>query len=220
MSPSPGIQGVIFDMDGVLTDSEPLINAAAIAMFREKGLEVQPRDFLPFVGAGEDRYIGGVAETYRFPLDLPAAKRRTYEIYLELVPARLTAFPGAVELVRTCRKAPLSAAVASSADRIKVAANLNKIGLPPETWDALVVGEDVKSKKPAPEIFLHAARRLDLPPANCVVIEDAVNGVQAAKAAGMRCVAVAHTFPAAQLATADLVRTKIQLVSLADLTGR
>ena len=80
MSEQPGIRGVIFDMDGVLTDSEPLINAAAIAMFKEKGLVVQPRDFLPFVGAGENRYIGGVAEQYRFPLDLPAAKRRTYEI--------------------------------------------------------------------------------------------------------------------------------------------
>jgi beta-phosphoglucomutase len=69
------IRAVIFDMDGVLVDSEPLINAAAIAMFREKGLSVQPDDFLPFVGAGEDRYLGGVAEHYSFPLDVPAAKQ-------------------------------------------------------------------------------------------------------------------------------------------------
>ncbi len=64
-TPGP-IRAVIFDMDGVLTDSEPLINAAAIAMFREKGLEVRPEDFLPFVGAGEDRYLGGVAEKSPF----------------------------------------------------------------------------------------------------------------------------------------------------------
>ena len=55
------IRAVIFDMDGVLTDSEPLINVAAIAMFRERGLQARPEDFLPFVGTGEDRYIGGVA---------------------------------------------------------------------------------------------------------------------------------------------------------------
>ena len=67
------IRAVIFDMDGVLVDSEPLINAAAIAMFKEKGLSVQPDDFLPFVGAGEDRYIGGVAEHYGFPLYVAAA---------------------------------------------------------------------------------------------------------------------------------------------------
>ena len=74
------IRAVIFDMDGVLTDSEPLINEAAVAMFRELGLRVRPEDFVPFVGTGEDRYLGGVAEQYQFELDLPAAKRRTYEI--------------------------------------------------------------------------------------------------------------------------------------------
>ncbi len=89
------IRAVIFDIDGVLVDSEPLINEAAIRMFKEKGLTVQPEDFEPFVGAGEERYIGGVAEKYHFPLDLTAAKQRTYEIYLELAPAKLKAFPGA-----------------------------------------------------------------------------------------------------------------------------
>src|SRR5512137_1411580 len=136
------IQAVIFDMDGVLTDSEPLINAAAVAMFKEQGLVVQPADFLPFVGAGEDRYIGGVAEKYGFPLDLPAAKRRTYEIYLDLVPRRLHAFAGAVSLVEACRSARLKVAVASSADLIKIEANLRQINLPPERWDALVSAED------------------------------------------------------------------------------
>jgi beta-phosphoglucomutase len=219
MSKQTDIRGVIFDMDGVLTDSEPLINAAAIAMFREKGLQVQPDDFLPFVGAGEDRYIGGVAEKHQFPLDLPAAKRRTYEIYLGLVPVRLKAFPGAVELVRACQQAGLRVAVASSADEVKIVANLRQIGLPPETWAGVVTGDDVGPKKPAPDIFLAAATRLGLAPAQCVVVEDAVNGVQAAKAAGMRCVAVAQTFPAAQLQRADVVRPSIAAVSVIDLTG-
>jgi len=206
-------------MDGVLTDSEPLINAAAVAMFREKGLNVQPEDFIPFVGTGEDRYIGGVAEKYRFPLDLPAAKKRTYEIYLDLVPQRLGAFPGAQSLVRRCRQAGLKVAVASSADFIKIEANLRKIGLPPAEWNAIVSAEDVTHKKPAPDIFLAAARKLGVPPHRCVVIEDAVNGVQAAKAAGMRCVAVAHTFPAEKLAAADSVRPALAEVSLKDLGG-
>jgi len=204
-------------MDGVLTDSEPLINAAAVAMFREKGLNVQPEDFIPFVGTGEDRYIGGVAEKYGFPLDLPAAKKRTYEIYLELVPQRLVAFPGAQTCVRRCREAGLKVAVASSADLIKIEANLRKIGLPPREWNAVVSAEDVTHKKPAPDIFLAAAGKLGVPPDRCVVIEDAVNGVQAAKAAGMRCVAVAHTFPAEKLAAADLVRRALAEVSLKDL---
>jgi len=213
------IRAAVFDMDGVLTDSEPLINAAAIAMFFEKGLRVQPEDFLPFVGTGEDRYIGGVAELYQFPLDLAAAKRRTYEIYLKLVPTRLEVFPGAEALVRSCRNEGLRTAVASSADRVKVLANLRKIGLPFESWDGVVSGEDVLAKKPAPDIFLKAAEKLGLFPNECVVIEDAVNGIEAALSAGMRCVAVAQSFPIALLKRADLVRARIAHVSVQDLLG-
>jgi beta-phosphoglucomutase len=192
---SPEIRAVIFDMDGVLVNSEPLLTTAAIAMFKEKGLVVQPEDFLPFVGAGEDRYIGGVAEKYHFPLDLPMAKQKTYEIYLDLVPTQLEAFPGARALVRACRQARLLVAVASGTDKVKAMANLRKIGLPEESWDAVVTGNDVKYNKPAPDIFLSAAGRLGVAPGACAVVEDSVNGIRAAKAAGMRCVAVAQTFP-------------------------
>ncbi|MBE0542239.1 MAG: HAD-IA family hydrolase [Verrucomicrobia bacterium] len=211
------MKAIIFDMDGVLTDSEPLINAAAVAMFRERGLVVPPEDFLPFVGTGENRYIEGVAEKHHFPLDLAQAKKRTYEIYLELVPHQLRAFPGATDLVRDCQRAGLKIAVASSADRIKIEANLRQIGLPPEAWDTIVSAEDATHKKPAPDLFLAAARKLGLTPTECVVIEDAVNGIQAAKAAGMRCVAVAQTFSADQLGAADLVRPDIARVTLPDL---
>jgi HAD superfamily hydrolase (TIGR01509 family) len=198
------IQAVIFDMDGVLTDSEPLINAAAIEMFREKGLVVRPEDFIPFVGTGENRYIGGVAEKYGFPLDVSAAKK---------------AFPGAQPVVAACRLAGLKTAVASSADRIKIEANLCKIGLPPESWDAIVTGDDVARTKPNPDIFLAAARLLRLTPRDCTVVEDAPNGIQAAKAAGMRCVAVGQTFPAEKLTAADLLRLTLTEVTIADLTG-
>jgi HAD superfamily hydrolase (TIGR01509 family) len=212
-------KAVIFDMDGVLTDSEPLINAAAVKMFQELGLAVRPEDFYPFVGTGENRYLGGVAERYGFAIDIVAAKRRTYEIYLGLVPRQLEAFPGAVDLVRACGEAGLAIAVASSADRIKIDANLHKIGLSPERWQAIVTGDDVEHKKPAPDIFLTAARALRLGPEACVVVEDAVNGIEAAKAAGMRCVAVAQTFPAQQLTQADLVRSDMHALCLADLLG-
>ena len=214
---SPEIRAVIFDLDGVLADSEPLLTTAAIAMFKERGLIVQPEDFLPFVGAGEDRYIGGVAEKYDFPLDLPLAKRKTYEIYLGLVPSRLEAFPGARALVSACRQAGLLVAVASGTDKVKAMANLQKIGLPEEAWDTVVTGEQVEHNKPAPDIFLSAARKLGMAPAACAVLEDSFNGIRAAKAAGMRCVAVAQTFPASRLQEADVVRNSVADVQLEDL---
>jgi HAD superfamily hydrolase (TIGR01509 family) len=189
-------------------------------MFREQGLAVQPEDFIPFVGAGEIRYIGGVAEKYGFPLDISAAKARTYQIYLDLVPQCLRAFPGARELVVACRGAGLKTAVASSADPVKIEANLRRIDLAPETWDAVVTAFDVERRKPFPDIFLAAARMLGHAADECVVVEDAVNGIEAAQAAGMRCIAVAQTFAAGKLSGADLARNTIADITLSDLESR
>ncbi len=210
------MQAAIFDMDGVLTDSEPIINAAAIAMFAERGVTVKPEDFHPFVGAGENRYIGGVAELYGVVADIDEMKARTYEIYLEMVPRLLQPFPGAVELVRTCRAAGMKIAVASSADYVKVAANLDHIGLPPAGFDAVITAEKVTHKKPAPDIFLAAARELGVSPAACVVVEDAINGIEAALAAGMPCIAVAQSFPIEQLHRATLARPAIGAITIDD----
>ncbi|MGA7496023.1 MAG: HAD-IA family hydrolase, partial [Isosphaeraceae bacterium] len=193
------IAGVIFDMDGVLVESEPFIAEAAVRMFAEKGVAVRPEDFRPFIGMGEDRFLGGVAEARGMVLDLPRDKVRTYEIYLELIRGRLEPLPGVAEFIGRCRSLGLRLAVASSADRMKVEGNLRQLGLPSGTFDAVVVGEDVVRKKPAPDIFEKAARRLGLEPSSCLVIEDAVAGVAAAKAAGSRCLGLTTSFTAEQL---------------------
>jgi HAD superfamily hydrolase (TIGR01509 family) len=213
------VKAIIFDMDGVLTDSEPLIAEAAIRMFEEKGHTVRADDFHPFVGAGENRYIGGVAEKHGIPLDIPSAKQRMYEIYLGLAPGRLKSFPGAVELVRHCRTTGFAVAVASSADRIKVEANLRLIALPTPGWNAVIAAEDVARPKPEPDIFLAAAARMGVRPDECVVVEDAPNGIRAARAAGMTCFAVAHTFPPDRLREAHRVFRSISGISVADLVA-
>ena len=195
--------GVIFDMDGVLLDSEPFICKAACMMFAEHGLTVQPEDFIPFVGAGENRYLGGVAEKYAFPFDVERDKARTYEIYARIVKGRLEPLPGAHDFVARCRSRRLKLALATSADEVKMQVNLREIGLPPETFDALVNGLEVEKKKPDPEIFLAAARKLAVPIARCLVVEDSVNGVAAAKAAGAPCLALLTSFTREKLTGAD-----------------
>lgn len=199
------IRGVIFDMDGVLVESEPFIAEAAIRMFAEKGVAVRPEEFRPFVGMGEDRFLGGVAEARGVSLDLARDKAHTYDLYLELIRGRLHPLPGAREFVAECRRRGLSVAVASSADAVKVEGNLREIGLHASSFDAVVNGGEVGRKKPAPDIFLEAARRIGLDPANCLVVEDAVAGVAAAKTAGSRCLAVTSTFAPEQLAAADWI---------------
>ena len=209
--------GVIFDMDGVLVDSEPFICKAAMMMFAEKGLTVKPEDFLPFVGAGENRYVGGVAEKYGFPINIEQDKKRTYDIYLEIIKGQLKPLPGVREFIAQCREMGIKIAVASSADLRKVRGNLTEIGLPLETFDAVVTGEDVVNKKPAPDIFIVAAKKIGLDPKTCLVVEDAVNGVQAAKAAGARCLGLMRSFNAYQLAGADWLAANLAGVPAAVL---
>src|SRR3954452_10783938 len=189
-------------MDGVLVRSEPILAEASIRMFAEKGYTVGRDEFRPFIGTGEDRFIGGVAEARGIPLEPARDKARTYAIYLDLIKGHLTALPGVRDFVARCRAHGLALAVASSADAIKVEGNLGEIGLPAATFDVVVNGSQVAKKKPAPDIFLEACRRLSLDPSACLVIEEALSGVAAPKAAGCRCLAVTTSFPADKLASA------------------
>jgi len=210
------IAGVIFDMDGVLVESEPFIAEAAVRMFAEKRVAVRSEDFRPFIGMGEDRFLGGVAEARGVVLEMPRDKVRTYEIYLELIQGRLQPLPGVAEFIGRCRSLGLRLAVASSADRMKVEGNLRALGLPSGTFDAVVVGEDIILKKPAPDIFLEAARRLGLEPGACLVIEDAVAGVRAARAAGSRCLGITTSFEADRLMAEGANWTAANLASASD----
>ncbi len=197
------IQGVIFDMDGVLVDSEPFICKAACMMFAERGVAVEPEDFEPFVGMGENRYIGGVAEKYAHEVDILQVKKRTYDIYLEIIKGELEPLPGVFDFIGLCKAREFKLAVASSADLRKVEGNLEEIGLPLDSFDAVITGDDVENKKPAPDIFLLAAERIGLSAADCLVVEDAVSGVEAAKAAGAQCLGITSSFTEEQLKGAD-----------------
>ena len=192
------IEGVILDMDGVLCDSEEFMCEAAMRMFAETyGRTVKPEDFTPFIGAGENRYLGGVAEKYGIDWNQERDKARAYAIYLEIIRGRLDPLPGARKFVAACREKGVKLAVATSADRIKMDGNLEEIRLPAESFDVCVTGTDIEHKKPHPEIFLMAAERLGLLPTACLVVEDAPNGIRAAKAAGAVCLALTTSFPAA-----------------------
>lgn len=196
-------KGVIFDMDGVLLDSEPFIIKAAMRMFAERGLGVQPEDFHPFTGTGESRFLGGVAEKYNFDFDVERDKTRTYDIYLDIIKGNLQPLAGTGEFIKLCRDKGKKIAVASSADMRKVRGNLEQIQIAPETFDIIVVGDDVENKKPSPDIFILAAEKIGLPSCQCLVVEDAINGVEAAKAAGAKCLAITSSFNAEQLRDAD-----------------
>ena len=208
-------RGIVFDLDGVLCDSEPFICEAAVRMFAENhNTRVEPDDFLPFVGTGEDRFIGGVAEKYGVALDPAADKRRTYDIYLEIIQGRLQPLAGAVDFIAAARRRGQKLAVATSADRVKMNGNLRQIGLPAETFDVCIDGTQVTHKKPAPDIFLLAIERLELRPAECLVVEDAPNGIQAGRAAGARCLGLTTSFTSDKLLAAGADWTAADLAQV------
>jgi HAD superfamily hydrolase (TIGR01509 family) len=199
------IQAVLLDMDGVVIDSEEFICRAAVKMFGEHGVTVSPADFEPFVGMGEDRYLGGVAEAHGVTIDPVKDKARTYEIYAQIIEGELKPLPGVREFLAAVKDRGLKVALATSADEVKVEASLREIGLVESEFDATVHGLDVARKKPFPDIYLRAAILLGVPPTSCLVVEDSVSGVKAAEAAGARCLALTTSFDAESLGAADWI---------------
>ncbi len=214
------IQAVIFDMDGVLVDSEFAMRTAAILALKEWGVSAEHEDFIPFTGAGEDRFVGGVAELHGVPY-VVEMKHRAYAIYLEICNDTIHRFPEIPETVERLSAMGLKIAIASAADAIKVNANIGAAGINPMYLGALVTGDDVQKKKPDPAAFLLAAEKLGVEPQYCVVIEDAVNGIKAAVNAGMKSVGIPSSFAPEELlaAGADAIADETRLLPglLADL---
>ena len=191
---------VLFDMDGVLVDSEELIAHAVMTMFKECYHFDMPRDaFYPYVGGGENRFIGCPAAEHGLAIDIDFAKAHTYALYDKLAEQYITVFPGAPEYVRACRELGLKVALASAADYEKVLVNLRILGISADFFDAVVTGSEVERKKPFPDIYLKAASKLGVDPRRCLVVEDAVNGIIAGRAAGARCLGITTSFPEAKL---------------------
>jgi beta-phosphoglucomutase len=199
------LRAVLLDMDGVLVDTEELTFRAAQQMFKEHGIHVIWEDFRPYIGTGENSYLGNVARKYAYASDIPKDKERMYTIFGDLAKGRLKALPGVAGFITECRHRGLKLALATSADYVKMMINLKETGLDPENFDVLVNGQDIVHKKPDPEIYLKTASILGVKPDECLVVEDAVNGIEAAKAAGMKCLAVTNSFSRNELKMADWI---------------
>lgn len=191
---NPHLKAVIFDMDGVLVFSEPLLAEASMKIFADRGYTVNREDFKPFTGMGEARFMGGVAERHGIPFDPVADKDLLYKVFLEMMQGRLEPLPGVPDFIRRCKQNGLKVALASSADDVKVFPILKHIGIDPSEFDAIVTGSMVSRKKPAPDVFLEAVRQLQLPAASCLVVEDAVAGIEAALATGCRAMGITTAF--------------------------
>ncbi len=179
---------VIFDLDGVLADSEPVHLAAEQAMLAEYGFELSKAAKQPFVGRSNAEIMQGLKDLFGMSVSIEELAESKAKYQRQLI-AELAGFPATTELVHRLIDAGIRVAVASGSTRENIAASLEAVGLAPYL-PVRVAAEEVAHGKPAPDVFLEAATRLDVHPQSCVVVEDAVPGLTAALAAGMGCVAI------------------------------
>jgi HAD superfamily hydrolase (TIGR01509 family) len=202
---TPG--AILFDMDGTIVDSEP-------AWFELQREFVAARGGVWTAAHGEQCAGGGLVNALRimersfgFPIDIERDRAWMVDAFVARID-RLVVKPGLFELLDAARARGIACALASSSTRQLVGATLDQFDLAPR-FGAVVTGECVTHPKPAPDIFLEAASRLGAAPADCVVIEDAMAGVRAARAAKMRVVAVPERDAAAFAPWADAVVTDL-----------
>jgi HAD superfamily hydrolase (TIGR01509 family) len=205
----PDGRGVIFDLDGVLINSEPLHCQAFQQILGAYGVSLTDRDYFTSYIVYSDREVLERLLPDRQALDAAvAAKERRY---WELVEAGVPPFPDGLALLRKTNGWRVGLATGSIRREAELA--LRSLGVR-DRFEVIVAREDCRKGKPDPEPFLRAAQGLHLPPRQCVVVEDTPGGVQAAKAAGMIALAVTHSCSRSKLMGADLVVDDLGTVDL------
>ncbi|MFH2020378.1 MAG: HAD family phosphatase [archaeon] len=197
------IKCVIFDLDGVIVDSEEFHFLAWKEFLRMHGKKIDK---------DEQKHLFGITNFEIFKILIPEADPGRYleldeekeSLYRDFAAGHLKALPGAVELIMSLKKEGIKLAIGSSGNPVNIRFNLEKLGVL-DYFDAIVSSHDVKKGKPNPEVFLIATKKLGTLPKHCVVIEDSYHGIVAARSAGMKVIGVMTTHEAAKLKDADMI---------------
>jgi HAD superfamily hydrolase (TIGR01509 family) len=195
MSAGNGLRAAVFDLDGLLIDSEPLWRAAEMEVFGALGVPLTESLCRETTGLRIDETVAYWQR--RFPWEGPGPQQVAEGVVgrlLVLIRQRGEARPGVAHALSWCREHGLGLALASSSERLIIHAALARLGLE-DTFAEVHSGEDEPHGKPHPGIYLTVARRLGLAPRQCLAIEDSLNGVLAAKSARMPCIAVPDPYP-------------------------
>ncbi len=215
-NPPTSVRAVIWDMDGVIADTAQQHFLSWQAAFEKRGIKFTEDDFRHHFGQRNDTIIRSIIGEGVAPADIEAIAEDKEDYFRRNIVNNLKPFPGVIRLLKILKANTILAAVASSAPLENVCLILSQLKIT-DYFQAIVYGQEVPRGKPSPDVFLLAAQKLSALPANCIVVEDAVAGVAAAKSAGMRCIAVTNTHPALKLSLADLVVDSLEEVSLEDI---
>jgi HAD superfamily hydrolase (TIGR01509 family) len=209
------ISAVIFDLDGVLIDSEPLHCMADNQLLKDLGIDTPENYFDRFTGWTDSAMWGAIKTDYMITKSIDELKVLQVPIKLKLIrEGDYKAIPGTIELLEEIKKRHLPIAIASSSPRLFIEAVVQKIGIA-QYFAAIVSGEEVEQSKPEPDIFLKAAGFLNVYPSECLVVEDSKSGTIAAKKAGMKCIGYQNLNSGNQdLSEADFIVNDIKEIDI------
>ncbi len=182
------LKAVIFDMDGTLLDSEPLWLRADLAMVASYGGFMREEEHDGCIGMGAVNFVNFVKKKYGITAKARDMLAFQKQVYLELARENIQAFPEMVSFARQIKSRGLKTAIASGSSRDIIEETTKEAGIR-ELFPLRLSTEDAGRGKPAPDVFLMAAKSLNLLPEECLVMEDSPHGVEAAERAGMTCAA-------------------------------
>lgn len=215
--------GLIFDVDGVIADTETLNARVTARVFAELfGLDnIDREDFSAGIGRSAEEYVRAGLKAHGIittDQQIQKATRVRQEYFLQILAEEsLVPFPGVLELMEDAlENESFRLAIATSGTPEKSRAVLKAAKVPFGKM-IYINGNDVTHKKPCPDIFLLAAERMAIDPSKCVIIEDSPNGIHAAKAAGSKCIAVTNTFTSENLGEADLICESLEEITLENI---
>jgi len=212
------LEAAIWDMDGVIADTAPYHFKAWREVFQKRGVNFTEEDFKRNFGQRNDTIIRNTLGGSISPSEVDVVASEKEENFRRRIGQNVKPLPGAVELIRLLKERGVKIAIASSAPVENIQLVSRRLGIN-NYFQAIVWGREVIEGKPSPQGFLLAAKKLEVEPKNCVVLEDAIAGVTAAKRAGMKCLAVTNTHSRMSLMEADLVVDTLEAISVDDLAG-
>ncbi len=190
------IKAILFDLDGVLVDSEKVIGNIAIQVFNELGVPAKEKDILLFMGGGDRYFVDNIANLYNKKVDFQTTYNKIYDRYYE---SEIPLVNGALKFIKQAKAAGFKIAIVSSAKKKKILKNLSALNLAEEYFDLVVSGENIVRNKPNPDIYQYAALQLKVPYENCLVFEDSLLGVRAGTAAKCNVIALSTNVEAKRL---------------------
>ena len=208
-------KAVIFDLDGVLVDTGHYHKQSWYDLTEREGWEYSDQQFYDTFGMTNAEILPRLSDRCLSPEEIEEMSQWKEQRYRELIAGQLTFLDGVRELLEDLRRHRYLLAVGTSTPRVNLDFMLDATGAH-DMFDATVSSEDVTRSKPAPDTFVTAAKRLGVPNGRCIVVEDAIPGVQAAKAGGMAVIAVTTTRRRHELQQADKVVDGLGELTAAD----